>query len=113
MLNEILASMGSDVTQVVSKTNPLGRGRIFHGGQIIKCAGLMGPNPRLVEDAAFSPPAEVLIQHVIGTFVGDENTSHAIGNKECDDSVFVIDPTQSAIDPSNPVCQICGQPPVI
>lgn len=113
MLNEILVAMGSDPTQMVSRDNPLGRGRYFHGGSIIKCAGLMGPNPRLAEDAAFNPPAEVLIQHVIGTFSGDVNTIHAIGNKECDDSVFVLDPSQTGIDPANPVCQLCGQPPVL
>lgn len=113
MLKEILVAMGSDVTEVVSRSNPLGCGRIIHGGSIIRCAGVMGPNPRLVEDAAFSPPAEVLIQHIIGTFTGDENVCHAIGNKECDDSVFVLDSAQAAIDPTHPVCQLCGQPPVI
>lgn len=113
MLNEILSAMGSDVTQVVGARNPLGRGRILHGGSIIKCAGLMGPNPRLIEDAAFNPPAEILIQHAIGTFTGDENVAHAIGNKECDDSVFVLDPAQTAINPAAPVCQVCGQPPVL
>ena len=112
MLRELLATLGP---QVADDQHPMGAGFLIHGGSILKCAGKMGPNPRFEEDAAFDPPAEILIQHVIGTFAGGPDDVHPIphpdmpdSNPEVNDSVFVLDPEQEGLDPLDPVCQVCG-----
>ena len=112
MLRELLKTMSP---QVADDQHPMGAGFLIHGGSVLKCAGKMGPNPRLVEDAAFDPPAEILIQHVIGTFSGTPDDVHPIphpdmpdSNPEVNDSVFALDPTQAELDPTNPVCCVCG-----
>lgn len=99
---------------------PSGHAHGVADGLEIRCAGLMGPNPRYAEDfaAGFNPEKEILIQHVIGTFRLTEEAKKlgverfSVGNKE-HDGEFVLDDAQKNLDPSKPVCQICGQEPIL
>ena len=99
---------------------PGGHGYGVHDGFEVKCAGLIGPNPRYEEDSAagLNPEKEMLIQHLIGTFTLTEDArkrgvqTFAVGNK-AHDGEFVLDSAQAKIDPANPVCQVCGQPLIL
>lgn len=110
MLRDLLATLGP---QVADDQHPLGAGFLIHGGSVLKCAGKMGPNPDLTIDPTVEP--EILIQHVIGVFSGGLDDVYPIphpdmpdSNPEVNDSVFTLDPAQSELDPTNPVCCVCG-----
>jgi hypothetical protein len=112
-LKQILLSLGADFSKPVSPKNPYGTGLILHTGLQVKCSGKMGPNPRLVEDAAFDPPAGALIQHVIGTLTdvpADGKEAGVVPSERSDKATFVLEPDQLSIDPADPKCQVCGQP---
>lgn len=79
-------------------------GNLLHEGFQVKCAGTLGT------DANGMPV--VSDRHIICTL--DDHLpgadAHAIGNSEFTDSLWVLDPSQSTIDWSNPKCCLCGQP---
>lgn len=79
-------------------------GHLLNEGFQVKCAGTQG------EDANGSPV--VSDRHVICELDDHlPNTqAHAFGNPEFDDSLWVIDPSQTSINWTAPVCQVCGKP---
>lgn len=110
----IIKATGSDPALPVSKANILGRGHILPIGRVFKCAGLMGPNPNYAADSAagLNPPAEILIQHIIMTLTGvpqDGREAGVVPSERCDEATWLLDPAQEAMDPTKPVCQVCGQ----
>lgn len=85
------------VTEALQKAFKWPIGYLLHEGFLVKCAG--------------TPDADGNIQdrHLICTL--DDHLpgaqAHAIGNTEFTDDLWIIDPAQTSIDWSNPVCQIC------
>ena len=115
-LKDILLTLGADFSKPVSPKNPWGRGLILHRGLEVRCKGLMARNPRFEEDKAFDPPAEILIQHVIGTLTSvpdDGAEAGVVPSERADEATFVLEPEQTSLDPAAPVCQVCGQPVTI
>lgn len=78
-------------------------GYLLHEGFEVKCAGTEGT------DADGAP---ILDRHLICTLDDHlpDTEAHAVGNPEFTDDLWVIEPTQTSIDWSNPVCQVCGKP---
>lgn len=93
------------ITEAIAKALKYPVGYLLHEGFLVKCAGTPGT------DANGMPV--VTDRHLIATLAdhlpGAE--AHAIGNAEFTDDLWVIEPTQSAINWSAPVCQICGKEP--
>lgn len=126
MLDELLKTLAPQAykSQGINSRN-WGSGYVINtsgGPHEIKCSGLIGPNPRFVEDAAFNPPAEILIQHLLGrlqappghdaiAFPMRDEKGVAISNIP-DDAWFTLEPDMT-FDPNNPVCPKCGQPFVL
>lgn len=112
LTDQILTLIADDMEAI--NYRPGGHGHTLNDGQQVRCTGRMGPNPRLEEDAAFDPPAEVLIQHVLGRFVVDPEAKArgvlviAVGNESHDGEFVLAD--GATFDPDNPVCSECGQP---
>lgn len=101
MLKDILISLGANLEVPASARNPLGRGHLLHQGLIIQCQGLPGADP------------DVLDKHPIGVLIevpADGREAGVVPTERADEAVFVLDSAQEAIDPTNPVCQVCGQP---
>lgn len=106
MLRELLETLGP---QVSDSQHPGGAGYLIHGGFILKCYGTAG-----VDDEG-EPIREN--RHVIGTFSGGPDDVYPIphpdmpdSNPEVNDGIFTLDPAQEGLDPSAPVCMVCGQP---
>lgn len=113
-LSAIIKACGQDPSKPKSPTNPYGTGHHLALGYKVLCKGLMGPNPRLQEDSAFNPPAEILIQHVIGTITSVPDAgADVIPTERADEATFEIDPAQAGIDEITPMCMVCGLPPVL
>jgi len=112
--SDIIKATGSDPSKPVSGHNPLGTGHIMYIGRIFKCAGTMQPNPDY-NPAGPNAPAEILVQHVLMTLLdvpADGKAEGAVPTERADEAKWELDPAQDAMDPTNPVCQICHQPPV-
>lgn len=115
---DIIRATGSDPRKPQDpKTNPLGTGHTFHVGRVFQCAGVIVPNPRFEEDSAagFDPPSEILVQHTIMTLLdvpADCQQGQRLPSERADEGKWDMDEAQTAMDSSNPVCQLCGQPPV-
>lgn len=89
--------MGPITTAIYSAVKPYGF--LVNEGFTVKCAG--------IPDADGNPVRHVIAvldDHLPGT------VSHAWKNPEMTDDLWVIDPSQNAIDWTSPVCQICNQP---
>ena len=88
--------MGPITQAIVNAVKP--SGVLTHEGFQVKCAGLpdAGGNPVRHLIATLGP-------HLPGT------VSHAWGNPEFTDDLWIIDPSQSAINWTNPKCCICQQ----
>jgi|SRR5579872_1306932 len=99
--------MGPLTNAIYKAINP--KGVLVHEGFQVKCRGLMAPNPDLATDPTVEP--EILIRHVIATL--DDHLpgaqAHAWNNEEFTDDLWIIDPSQTSIDWTNPTCRICGQ----
>lgn len=84
--------MGPITTAIYSAIKP--HGVLVNEGREVRCAGI--------------PDGE---RHLIATL--DDNlpgtVSHAWGNEEFTDDLWIIEPGQETIDWSSPVCQICKQ----
>lgn len=89
--------MGPITTAIYSAVKPYGV--LVNEGREVRCAGL--------PDAEGNP-----VRHLIATL--DDHLpgtqAHAWSNPEFTDDLWVIDPSQTAIDWASPVCQICKQP---
>lgn len=111
--SDIIKATGSEPSKPISLRNPLGTGHSLHMGRKFMCAGKMGPNPDLAIDPTAEP--EILIQHLLMTLIGvpeDGRESGVVPTERSDEATWELDPSQEAMDPTNPVCMICGQPPV-
>lgn len=78
------------ITEAISKVLGYKNGYLLTEGFLVKCSGI---DRHLIA---------TLDDHLPGT------SAHAIGNPEFTDDLWLIDPSQSAIDWSNPKCCICG-----
>lgn len=102
---------------------PWGSGYTLSGSPahpfVVKCAGTLQPNPEFLADP--QAPAEILVRHDLAYLVPPEghavialplrdDTGKAISN-EPDDSCLTLAPGVT-LDPNNPICPTCGQPPV-
>ena len=121
LFTKIIKACGYDSSLPRSAKNLYGIGHMIHVGTdgfVVKCAGLMVPNPRFDEDTAagLNPPAEILIQHVIGILTklpADCVEGGAVPSERSHECIFTLDPSQASMNPDSPVCQSCGQPPTL
>lgn len=101
--SDVIRATGSDPNKPLHpKTNPMGTGHILNIGRVFKCAGI---------DEGDGPTQ----QHTIMTLVGvpsDGKEHGVVPTERADEATWDLDEAQTAMDPSNPVCQLCGQPPV-
>lgn len=87
------------INESLSKVFGWPTGFLLHEGYQVKCSG--------------TPDAQGNIQdrHLICTL--DDHLpgaqAHAVGNAEFTDDLWVIEPTQSSINWTHPVCQICSK----
>ena len=75
-------------------------GYLLHEGFQVKCAGTL--------DSDANPIDRHLICTLDSHLPGAD--AHAIGNEEFTDSLWILDPAQTAIDWASPICQICSKP---
>jgi hypothetical protein len=86
------------ITTAISSALGYKTGYLLHEGFLVKCSG--------IPDSEGNP-----VRHLIAT-LGSHlpgADAHAIGNPEFTDSLWEIDPAQSAIDWTSPKCCICQQ----
>lgn len=89
------------VTQAIAKALKYPTGYLLHECFQVKCAGTPGTDANGLPIVTDRHLIATLGSHLPGT------QAHAIGNAEFDDSLWTIDAAQTAIDWSNPVCQVC------
>lgn len=85
------------INEALSKVFGWSTGFLLHEGFEVKCAG----TPDADGNAQDRHLICTLDDHLPGT------DAYAVNNPEFTDALWVIAPEQSAIDWSNPVCQIC------
>lgn len=111
--SDILKATGADLSKPPVSDTSFGMGHVFQVGRIIKCAGKMGPNPDLSIDPTVDPV--ILIQHDLMKLLDvplDGKAAGVIPVERADEATWELSIAQEAMDPTNPVCMICGQPPV-
>lgn len=91
------------VTQAIAKALGYGIGYGLHEGFQVKCAGQPGIDANGMPIVTDRHLVATLDDHLPGT------ERHSIGNKEFDDSLWVIEASQAGIDWSNPTCRVCGK----
>jgi hypothetical protein len=89
--------MGPITTAIYSAIKP--HGVLIHEGFMVKCAGTLDAEGNSVDRHLIV----TLASHLPGA------DAHAWGNPEFTDSLWEIDPAQSAIDWNSPKCCICQQ----
>lgn len=86
------------INEALSKIFGWKTGYLLNEGFLVKCAG--------------TPDSDGNIQRHLICTLDDHlpNTqAHAVGNAEFTDDLWLIDPAQTSINWSAPVCQVCGK----
>ena len=86
------------ITSKLAEIHGWRTGFLLHEGFLVKCSG--------IPDADGNPVRHTICElddHLPGA------DSHAVGNAEFTDDMWVMDDKQNGIDWSNPTCRICGQ----
>lgn len=125
MMDALLKAMSPAAIKAQGKgKQPWGSGHTLSGTAefpfVVKCAGTMQPNPDY-DSTNPDSPQEILVQHDLAKLVPPEghtiiafplrdDAGNAISN-EPDDSCLTLVPGVT-LDPNNPICPTCGQPPV-
>lgn len=106
-VTQLLVALGQDPTKPITSDNAYGVGHLLHTTRIFTCAGTPDADGNMTD------------KHVIGTITAvpdkdaNGNPVNCIPTERADEATWELDPAQVNIDPHNPVCQICGQPPVL
>lgn len=95
--------MSSVITNAIAQALGYKVGNLLHEGFLVKCAGQSGTDANGMPIVTDRHLIATLDDHLPGT------EAHAIGNAEFTDDLWVIEPTQSSIDWSNPTCRLCGK----
>lgn len=100
-LSQLIEACGHDPQSPKGAQNIYGTGHMLHVGYMVKCAG--------IPDADGNP-----VKHLIGTLTAVPDAgAEVVPTERADEGTWELDPAQTAMDPENPVCMVCGQPPVL
>lgn len=103
-LSQLIQSCGHDPLAPKGPQNTYGTGHMLHVGYKVMCKGVFDKDGEPVPDS----------RHLIGelTAVPDAGAD-VVPTERADEGTWELDPSQTGMDPANPVCQVCGQPPVL
>lgn len=103
-LSELIIACGHDPQSPKGPGNTYGTGHMLHVGYKVRCAGALDGDGNLVPES----------RHLIGTLTTVPDAgAEVVPTERADEGTWELDPAQTAMDPENPVCMICGQPPVL
>lgn len=91
------------MTNAITKALGYRIGYLLHENFEVKCAGTPGTDANGMPIVTDRHLIATLADHLPGA------QAYAIGNAEFTDDLWVIEPTQSSIDWTQPKCCICGK----